>query len=90
MRNACAAIVLQCLREKATFKGRFIMKRRNVVSSMRTISVCVATLSFALAMAASTSIADAKNDNGAIVLKEQGTFYVEAPSSSAAQIVHQR
>jgi hypothetical protein len=66
------------------------MKRRNIVPSMRTISVCVATLSFALGMAASAWAQNTPPQaNAPLVLKDQGTFYVggtvefRSPNSSS-------
>jgi pimeloyl-ACP methyl ester carboxylesterase len=64
------------------------MKRRYFEFSMRTIGVCFAASSFVLGVAA-PMVAHAASSNAALVLKEQGTFYVDgsvefrSPNSSS-------
>jgi hypothetical protein len=48
----------------------------NHVSSMRTIGVCIAAVSFVLGMARSASAAPPSQANNPLVLKAQGDFYV--------------
>jgi pimeloyl-ACP methyl ester carboxylesterase len=50
------------------------------------ISVCVATLSFALGLAVTASVANAANNNGALVLNSKATFTSGALSSYGTQI----
>jgi hypothetical protein len=61
-----------------------------IVVGMRTISLCFAAFSFVSGMAAATSGADAADSNGALVLKDQGTFYVDGSIEFRSPIVRQR